>query len=85
MGKFREMSQPVAEFVADEDRFTLTSDRGTTSLKWNAVTEVWRFESLWLVLFSKSQFVTLPLEDVPGPMQAFILDRVKAAGGKVVR
>jgi hypothetical protein len=83
MGKFREMSEPVAEFVADEETFTLSSDRGTTSLKWNAVTEVWRFESLWLLLFSKAQFVTLPLEDVPGPMQAFILDRVKASGGKI--
>jgi len=83
MRKFRQMSPPVAEFVADDDTFTLSSDRGTTSLKWNAVTEVWRFESLWLLLFSKAQFVTLPLEDVPGPMQAFILDRVKSSGGKI--
>jgi len=83
MRKFREMSPPVAEFVADDDTFTLSSDRGTTSLKWNAVTEVWRFESLWLLLFSKAQFVTLPLEDVPGPMQAFILDRVTSSGGKI--
>jgi hypothetical protein len=83
MGKFREMSRPVAELVADEDVFTLSSDRGTTSLKWEAIKEVWRFESLWLLLFSKAQFVTLPLEDVPGPMQAFILDRVTASGGKI--
>jgi riboflavin transporter FmnP len=83
MGKFREMSLPVAEFVADDDTFTLSSDRGTTSLKWNSVSEVWRFESLWLLLFSKAQFVTLPLQDVPAPMQAFILDRVKASGGKI--
>jgi YcxB-like protein len=83
MGKFREMFRPVAEFVADDDIFTFSSDLGTISLKWNSVTEVWRFESLWLLLFSKAQFVTLPLEDVPGPMQAFILDRVKASGGKI--
>jgi len=83
MGKFREMSRPIAEFVADEDAFTLSSDRGTTSLKWNAVKEVWRFESLWLLLFSKAQFVTLPLEDVPVPMRDFILDRIRASGGKI--
>jgi hypothetical protein len=83
MGKFREMSQPVAELVADEDAFTFSSDRGTTSLKWDAVKEVWRFESLWLLLFSKAQFVTVPLENVPSPMQAFILDRVRASGGKI--
>jgi len=83
MGKFREMSKPVAELVADEDAFTLSSDRGTTSLKWDLVKEVWRFETLWLLLFSKAQFVTLPLSDMPEPMQVFILERIKAAGGKI--
>ncbi len=83
MGKFREMAQPVAELVADQDAITITSDRGTSSLKWELVKEVWRFETLWLLLFSKSQFVTLPLEDLPGSMQAFILERIKASGGKI--
>jgi hypothetical protein len=83
MSKFREMSQPVAELVADEDAITISSDRGSSSFKWELVKEVWRFETLWLLLFSKAQFVTLPLDDLPGPMQAFILDRVKASGGKI--
>ena len=83
MSKFREMSQPVAELVANQEAITISSDRGTSSLKWELVKEVWRFESLWLLLFSRAQFVTLPLEDLPGPMQAFILERVKASGGKV--
>jgi YcxB-like protein len=83
MSKFREMSEPVAELVVDDDAFTLSSDRGTTSLKWDLVKEVWRFETLWLLLFSKAQFVTLPLKDMPEPMRAFILDRIKATGGKI--
>jgi hypothetical protein len=83
MGKFREMSQPVAELVAGQDAITISSDRGSSSLRWELVKEVWCFESLWLLLFSKSQFVTLPLENLPGPMQAFILERIKATGGKI--
>jgi len=83
MGKFRQMSQPVAELMADQDAITILSDRGSSSLKWELVKEVWRFETLWLLLFSKAQFVTLPLEDLPGPMQAFILERVRASGGKI--
>jgi hypothetical protein len=83
IGKFREMIQPVAELIADEDAITLSSDRGSSSLKWELVKEVWRFESLWLLLFSRAQFVTLPLEDLPGSMQTFILERVKASGGKI--
>lgn len=83
MGKFREMSSPVADLVAEDDTFTISSDRGTTCLKWNTVAEVWRFDSIWLLLFSKAQFITLPLQDVPAPMQAFMLDRIKSAGGKI--
>jgi hypothetical protein len=83
MGRFRKMREPIAEFVAEEDSLALASDLGTTTLKWSAVTEVWRFESLWLLMLSKSQFVTLPLEGIPESMQTFILDRVKAAGGKI--
>ena len=83
LGKFREMKQPIAEFVVDEDALTMSSDLGATTLKWGAVTEVWRFESLWLLLFSKSQFVTIPLDGVPESMREFILERVRASGGKV--
>ena len=83
MGKFREMSQPVAELMADENGITISSDRGSSSLKWESVKEVWRFEALWLLLFSKAQFVTLPLADLPSPMQEFILERVKTSGGKI--
>ena len=81
--KFRAMKEPVAEFTVDDDVLTLASDQGTATLKWSAVTEVWRFESLWLVLFSKSQFVTIPLEGLPESMQSFVVERVKASGGKI--
>lgn len=84
IGKFREMSQPVAELVADQNGLTMSSDRGSSSLKWELVKEVWRYDTLWLLLFSKAQFVTLPLADLPDPMQAFMLERVQAAGGKIV-
>jgi YcxB-like protein len=83
MGKFREMRDPVAEFVADDDMFTLSSDRGITTLKWNTVTELWRYDSLWLLLFSKAQFVTVPLDGVPDQMRSFVVERIKASGGKI--
>jgi hypothetical protein len=83
MARFKEMREPVAELLAKEDGFALSSDRGTTSLGWNAVKEIWRFDTLWLLLFSKAQFVTLPLEGLPEPMRQFILDRVTTSGGKV--
>jgi hypothetical protein len=83
LGKFRAMKEPVAEFTAGDDELTLASDLGTTTLKWSSVTELWRFESLWLMLFSKSQFVTIPLDGLPESMREFVLARVRASGGRI--
>lgn len=84
LAKFRAMATPQAELVLDETSFTMTSNLGSSTLHWPAVTEVWRYPTFWLLLFSKAQFVTLPLADVPSDAQALILNRVAAAGGKVV-
>jgi hypothetical protein len=81
--KFREMGTPEVTFVADESTFTFTSELGNSTAKWSAITEVWRFRGFWLLSLSKTQFVTLPLTDIPSEMQTYILQRIEAAGGKV--
>ena len=81
--KFRTMSTPRATFRADESSFTMTSDAGTTTLQWSAVKELWQFPSVWLLLYSKTQFSTLPLACLPPDIQAFVQERVRKAGGKV--
>ncbi len=84
LAKFRGMGAPTATLLVDDASFTMASGLGSTTLQWSAVTEVWRFPSFWLVLFSKAQFVTFPLASVTADTQSFILKRVAAAGGKVV-
>lgn len=83
--KFRKMNKPQATFRADESSFTLSSDAGTTTLQWSAVKEVWQFPSVWLLLYSKAQFTTLPLACLPPETQTFVLQCVREAGGKVDR
>lgn len=81
--KFREMGGPEATFLVNDSSFTLSSAIGTTTLQWSAVKEVWQFSSVWLLLYSKAQFSTLPVACLSPEMQAFVLQRVRAAGGKV--
>jgi hypothetical protein len=81
--KFREMDKPRATFRADESSFTMSSDIATTTLQWSVVKELWQFPTVWLLLYSKAQFSTLPLACLSPETQAFILQRVQAAGGKV--
>ena len=82
--KFRGMGEPIATLALEDAAFTMSSGLGSTSLQWSAVTELWRYPSFWLLLFSKAQFVTVPLASVPSETQAFIVSRVSASGGKVV-
>lgn len=84
LAKFRAMGAPSATLILDDKSFSMSSGLGSVSLQWASVTEIWRYPSFCLLLFSKAQFVTLPLAFVPADAQAFILDRVSAAGGKLV-
>lgn len=81
--KFRQMDKPEAKFHAEESSFTMSSDIGTTTLQWSAVKELWQFPNVWLLLYSKAQFTTLPLACLPPDTQAYIVQRIREAGGKV--
>jgi hypothetical protein len=81
--KFRQMDKPRATFRADESSFTMSSDIGTTTLQWSAVKELWQFRSVWLLLYSKAQFSTLPLACLSPETQTYIVQRVRESGGKV--
>jgi len=58
---------------------------GDGTMRWSAISEIWRFRDFWLLSFSKSQFITLPLADLTPDMQACILQKARAAGAKVDR
>ncbi|GLQ94061.1 YcxB family protein [Dyella acidisoli] len=81
--KLQAMGSHQAKLEASEASLSLSSGASVATLPWSAVTEVWRFKSCWLLLFSKSQFVTLPLADIPTEARAFIIARVQTSGGKV--
>jgi hypothetical protein len=83
MHKFRAMGDPEATLVASEESFSLSSGLGSSTLRWASITEVWQFPTFWLLLFSKAQFVTIPLADLTPEAKAFILARVQDAGGKI--
>lgn len=81
--KLKAMGAPLGTLEASATALSFSSGAGTATLPWSAVSEVWRFDAYWLLLLSKSQFVTLPLADVSPEAAEFIRTRVLAAGGKV--
>lgn len=80
--KFRGMPSRQASFVASSEGFVVTSEIGTSTLPWSSVVELWRFQNCWLLLFSKAQFITLPLRCIPLEMQNFIASRIVPSAAK---
>ena len=84
MGRLRAMQPPEATLALSEDGFTLSSNAGSATLRWSAVSELWETPQFWLLFFSSAQFITLPIANVPGESLAAIKSSVVKSGGKVV-
>lgn len=80
VGRFRKMRVPEAAFSYTEEHFTLASENASTTLPWSMITEVWRFPRFWLILYSRSQFSTLPLDCLDAETQAFITRKTERHG-----
>ncbi len=72
LGTFRRMRRPESTLSFDEEQFTLASELGRATLPWSAVTEVWRYPRFWLLLLTRNQFVTLPIECLDAEAREFI-------------
>lgn len=82
LAKLRQMPSHRAIFVAENAQFSISSEAGSSMLPWSSVQELWQFQSFWLLLFSKAQFITLPVECLSIEMQSFILQRIQASTPK---
>ena len=83
IAKLRSMGPQSATMKADSDALTFVSGAGSATLPWSSVKELWKFERVWLLLFSPAQFSTLPVADLSPEMQALVADRVRASGGRI--
>jgi len=83
MEKLSALGSPRAIFRVDESSFTFESEPGVSTLQWAAVKELWKFKNVWLLLFSRSNYSTLPLDCMSSEMQSFIVLRIQENGGRV--
>ena len=83
MNRLKKMKPPQITFAMSKERFAVESSSSSSSVSWSAVSEVRRYPRFWLLFLAKSQFITLPLACFPEAAQAFLLERVRSAGGKV--
>ena len=83
LAKLRDMGAPTATLTVDDAGMRFVSGAGDSRLPWSMVQELWQFDGFWLLLFSKAQYVTLPLADLPPAMRDFVLAKARGAGTRV--
>jgi hypothetical protein len=72
-----------ANFIFDENGFSVESEAGSGGIKWTTISEIRRMKDVWLLFQNRYTYNTLPLENVGENVREFILSKVKEAGGKI--
>jgi hypothetical protein len=71
-GFFDKGGEPVVTFQFDENGVRTESDLGSVDMKWEAFDEILMFPDLWLLVYAKSGYMTLPLDQLTSECRDFI-------------
>lgn len=83
MEKLKTMGSLQAQMVVSDSGFTFSSGAGSATMPWSSIGQIWKFENLWLLMFSKGHFATLPLASLTPEEREMIAAHVVSAGGKI--
>ena len=79
IGALRRMRAPEARFTLHDTDLTIQSDRGSATMPWSTIEEVWELPRCWLFFTAPNQFFTLPTDGLSQEMLAFIRSKVRIA------
>jgi hypothetical protein len=83
LSRLRRMKIPEATLELGEERFRIASDVGTSEIQWSLIKQIWCFKHAWLLLFTGSEFMTLPTDGLSDEAKSYIAERAKANGAKI--
>ena len=84
VARFRALKDTTGSWQFSDDFISTKNELGSSEYRWSLVTEVWRFPEVWLFLYGTAGYSLLPAAGMSEEAQAFVLERVKAHGGKVI-
>jgi len=79
----RALSPPESTWTLTEEAIAQKSNLGESAIAWQALREVWRFENLWLLVWGRDLYSTIPIGQLPPAARKMIERRVKETGGRL--
>ncbi len=71
-GFFDKANDPTVTLIFTTDGIRTESDLGTSDLKWKVFDEIPKFPDVWLLVYAKSGYITLPLDQLTPACTQFI-------------
>lgn len=78
-GFFDKANDPTVTFTFTDEGVRTDSDLGTSDVKWSIFDEILKFPDLWLLVYAKSGYMTLPLDQLGSDCAQFIDQQMSAA------
>ena len=82
-GLCRMMKDPEVRWTLNENSLATKSSVGQSEMPWSSITELWKFNDIWLLFVSRNAFITLPLDGVSDSAKAFLESKIVSPQGKV--
>ena len=81
-GFFDKATDPTVTFRFTEEGVQTESDLGTSDLRWAVFDEVLKFRDIWLLVYAKSGYMTLPTDQLSPECMRFIEQQIEGTGQK---
>src|ERR1700690_2531153 len=82
LSQFRKTGNLVNYELSDEF-FKAKSNLGSTELKWEAFKAIWAFPKVWLLMFDKAGYLTLPTDQIDNEIKEFLKRKIISVVGKI--
>jgi YcxB-like protein len=83
VSQLKKMGNGLVSYELSDEFFKAKSNLGSTELKWEAFKAVWVFPTVWLLMFDKAGYLTLPVEQIGSEVKEFLKQKIVSVGGKI--
>lgn len=80
-GFFQNSRDCKVQFVFSEDGVKTNSDVGTSDVKWKVFNELLKFRDVWLLVYAKSGYMTIPALQLSEEAKVFIESKISQKAG----
>jgi hypothetical protein len=77
------LEPPQSTWTLTEEAIAQESSLGKSAIGWDALLEVWRFSDLWILVWGKDVYSTIPVAQLPRDARGLIERRTKETGGRL--